>query len=401
MLEKIAKVIAHIDLDCFFVSVERVFHPELKGKPVIVSGNPEGRGVVSSASYEARAFGVRSAMPIQRARKCCPEAIVLPVRMGAYAEFSEKVFELLRDFSPLVEEASIDEAYLDLTGSEKLLGPPQTAAALIQQRVRDELDLPASLGIGSNKMIAKIASQQAKPLGIVEVALGQEQKFLSELPIGAIPGVGGKTEERLNVLGAKKVKHLVRLGPKLLESHFGKWGRELYERAQGRADDEVIAEASLPKSLGKEVTFDQDLDDFDQIEQWLFLLALKLGRRLRRKQLYAQRVTLKLRSPDFRTWTRTTGLDRATSEDWELFAAGLLLLRREKEKVRPLRLLGMSAGDLGSSPELNLFGEEERAKRERLMKALDRTREQFGFDAIYPARLQGLMEKIREEEEEG
>jgi DNA polymerase-4 len=161
----------------------------------------------------------------------------------------------------------------------------------------------------------------------------------------------------------------------------------------------VVAEASLPKSIGKEVTFDQDLDDFDQIEQWLFLLALKLGRRLRRKQLYAKRVTLKLRSPDFSTWTRTTGLDRATSEDWELFAAGLLLLRREREKVRPLRLLGMSAGDLGSSPELNLFGEEERAKRERLMKALDRAREQFGFDAIYPARLQGLMQKIREEEE--
>ncbi len=390
----------HLDLDCFFVSVERVLNPELKGKPVIVSGNPEGRGVVSSASYEARRFGVKSAMPIQRARRLCPEAVVLPVRMGFYADYSEKVFVLLRDFSPLLEEASIDEAYLDLTGSERLFGPAKSAAEQIRNRIQQALGLPASIGIGSNKMIAKIASQLAKPLGIVEVKAGTEQEFLSELLISAIPGVGGKSEERLNLLGAKKIKHLVRLGPELLERHFGKMGRELYDRARGIADAEVISEAELPKSIGKEVTFEQDLYDFAQIEQWLYLLAFKLGIRLRAKGLFAKRLTLKFRSPDFTTWTRTSGLEFATSQDQELMDAALKLLGREKAKAQSLRLLGISASDLGLTRQAGLFGEEDRQKRERLMKALDHAREQFGFDAIYPARLKSLMEQIGSEEED-
>jgi len=400
MPEKGKKVILHIDLDCFFVSVERVLNPGLKGKAVIVSGNPEGRGVVSSASYEARAFGVKSGMPIQKARRLCKTAIVLPVRMSAYAEFSEKVFELLRDFSPLVEEASIDEAYLDLTGTERLFGPAPATALLIQKRIQEELGLPGSLGIGGNKMIAKIASQLAKPGGIVEVPAGSEESFLSELEIGAIPGVGGKTEERLILLGAKKIKHLIRLGPELLAGHFGKMGRELYERARGLADDQVVAEEEMPKSIGKEVTFEQDLYDLGQIEQWLYLLALKLGLRLRRKELYAKRITLKFRSPEFITWTRTTGLDFAANQDSELLSSARELLLREKEKAQPLRLLGISAGDLSLTRQPGLFGEEERQKRERLTKALDQARQRFGFDAIYPAQLKQLMEKIKEEEKE-
>jgi len=398
-MTKPQKVIAHIDLDCFFVSVERIFDPGLKDKPVIVSGNPEGRGVVSSASYEARSFGVKSGMPIQRAKKLCPNAIVLPVRMNAYAEYSEKVFELLRNFSPLLEEASIDEAYLDITGTERLFGPPKQLAQKIQRQVQNELGLPSSIGIAGNKMTAKVASQLAKPGGILEVPPGKEQEFLSELPISAIPGVGGKTEERLKLLGAKKVKHLLSLGQKILERHFGKWGLELFLRAQGIADDLVIAEAETPKSISKEITFDQDLSDYEQIQQWLYLLILKLGIRLRKKQLYAKRLTLKLRSPDFSTWTRTTKLAQMTNQDPELMSAGLLLLQREKPKAPLLRLLGVSASELSKSYEPCLF-EEDRKKKENLMKALDKAREKFGFDAIYPAKLKPLMEKMREEKKE-
>jgi len=401
MPEAQAKTILHIDLDCFFVSVERIFDPSFKGKPVLVSGNPEGRGVVSSASYEARKFGVRSAMPIQKARKLCPQCIVLPVRMGAYAEFSERVFALLREFTPLVEEASIDEAYLDLTGTDKLFGPALAAAEKIQKRVSDELGLPSSIGIGSNKLIAKIASQLAKPGGIIEVPAGKEKDFLAELSIGVIPGVGGKTEKRLEALAAKKVKHILQLGRELMERHFGKWGAELWQKASGLGETEVIAEEEAPKSLGKEVTFDQDLGNLAELEEWLYSLVVSLGIRLRKRGLYAGRVSLKLRSPDFKTWTRTARLDTATNQDSELYAAAVKILEKENRPGFVLRLIGIYASDLSPVREVPLFQKDEIEKKDRLFRALDQTRERFGRDSIYPARIRKIMhEKEKEDGDE-
>jgi DNA polymerase IV len=393
MSEQRFKKILHMDLDCFFVSVERVLEPSLNGRPVIVSGNPEGRGVVSSASYEARGFGVRSGMPIQRARKLCPEALVIACRMSRYAEYSEKAFELLREFSPLVEEASIDEAYLDLTGTEKLFGEAKEAAGKIRSRLQGELGLPASIGIASNKLMAKISSQQAKPGGIIEVLAGGEQEFLAELPVGAIPGIGGKTEERLRLLGAKQIKHLVQLKPALLREHFGVMGEEIYQRSLGRGDDTVVNEESAPKSLGRETTFDRDLSDPALIEEWLYLLVLKLGIRLRQRGLFAGRLSLKFRSPEFKTWTRTNSLAPATSQDTELFAAATKILEREKKEKLLIRLLGVSASDLSETRQMPLFERDKIEKRDRLFKAVDRTRERFGAHAIYPARLKKLIEQ--------
>jgi len=397
MEQKPARVILHIDLDCFFVSVERVLGPSLASKPVLVSGNPQGRGVVSSASYEARQFGVKSGMAIQKARKLCPQAIVLPARMNQYAEFSERVFDLLREFSPLVEEASIDEAYLDLTGTERLLGPRQTVAKKIQRRIRDELGLPASIGIGSSKVVAKVASKQAKPEGIIVVGKGTEAEFLAELPVRALPGVGGRTEAQLKLLGARKIKDLVRLGPELLKRQFGKWGAELWARSQGVGDDEVVSEESAPKSLGKEVTFDQDISEPALIEEWLYLLAIKLGLRLRKRGLFAKTLTLKFRSPDFQTWTRSVPLDPATSQDFELFGHALKILEQEKSRSLVIRLLGITASDLSSIRQLPLFEKEKMEKRDRLFKALDQAHARFGLDSIYPARIIKLVQRGKKE----
>jgi len=399
MEEKPSRKIIHIDLDCFFVSVERVLDASLRAKPVIVSGNPGGRGVVSSASYEARKSGVKSGMPVQRARKLCPEALVLEVRMDKYAEYSERVFELLRGFSPLVEEASIDEAYLDLSGTERLFGPAKEAARSIKARVQGQLGLPSSIGIASNKLVAKIASQQAKPGGIVEVCAGGEKKFLAELPVGAIPGIGGRTEERLNLLGAKKIKHIVELKPEVLRRHFGKMGDELLLRSLGQGDDIVVSEEGAPKSLGKEITFDRDLSDPGLLEEWLYLLVLKLGLRLRKRGLFAGRLTLKFRDPEFKTWTRTSRLEIESNQDSELFALALKILQKEKPKLL-VRLLGVSATELGETRRMPLFGKEKIEKRDRLFQALDRTRARFGPDAIYPARLKKLMAQTGKGEED-
>jgi len=365
-----------------------------------VSGNPGGRGVVSSASYEARRFGVKSGMPIQKARKLCPDALVLEVRMGRYAEYSERVFELLREFSPLVEEASIDEAYLDLSGTERLFGPAKEAARKIKARVQGQLGLPSSIGIASNKLVAKIASQQAKPGGIVEVPAGLEKEFLAELPVGAIPGIGGRTEERLNLLGAIKVRHIAELKCEVLRHHFGVMGGEIWLRSLGQGDDLVVSEEGSPKSLGKEITFDQDLGDPGLLEEWLYLLVLKLGLRLRQQGLFAGRLTLKFRDPEFKTWTRTSRLEVESNQDSELFALALKILQRENSKKLLIRLLGVSAGDLGETRQMPLFGREKIEKRDRLFSALDRTRARFGAGAIYPARLKKLMEQTEKGEED-
>ena len=397
-MSKKGKTILHIDLDCFFVSVERVLNPALNSKPVIVSGKPDSRGVVSSASYEARAFGVKNGMPLTKALKLCPDAIVLPINKTAYAHFSEQVFNLLRRFSPFVEEASIDEAYIDLTGMVERYGSARKAGEIIQREIKTRLALPCSVGIGSNKLIAKIASKLAKPEGIVEVAFGAEKEFIAELPINILPGVGGKTEERLRLLGAKKVKHIVSLGQDLLITHFGKLGIYIYRSALGKGESKLNIEGEPPKSLSKEITFDQDIFDPEEKEQWIYLLILKLGMKLREWGLYAQRLTLKFRSPDFTTWTRTTRLKSATNNDQTLFFYARKILQREDKPNQPLRLLGVSAGELCSTCQLDLFESEKWEKQNKLLKALDELRKDFGLDIIYPARIRKLMEKINKGE---
>ena len=394
LMRRAFKIIAHLDLDCFFVSVERIFHPELKDKPVIVSGKPEGRGVVSSASYEARAYGVKNGMALKQAKKLCPEAVVLPLQMELYAYFSEQVFNLLKEFSPLVEEASVDEAYLDLSGCEKLFGSPKKTAQLIQKTIKEKLALPCSIGIGSNKLVAKVASKLAKPEGILEVPAGKEEEFLAEFPIDILPGIGGKTKDRLQLLGAKKVKHLLSLGSKILQEHFGKFGLEIYKRAQGLGETELVVEQVPPKSLGKEITFDRDIFDPKEKEEWLYLLILKLGIKLREHNLYAQRLTLKFRSPDFTTWSRSIRLPTPSNQDKVLLAYAQKVLERENPS-QPLRLLGVSGGDLVPIRQLDLFEQEKTAKQEQLLKALDQLRKIYGISSIYPAELKELISQLK------
>ena len=302
--------IFHLDMDAFFVSVEELFDPSLKGKPVVVGGRPNERGVVSAASYAARKFGVHSAMPLRTAYKTCPQAIFVDGHPERYREYSEKVFEVLASFSPRVEMASIDEAYLEMTGTERLLGPPIRAAHLLHQRVKEKIALNCSIGISTARMVAKVASDQAKPNGVLWVVPGAEAAFLAPLDVRRIPGVGKVMEARLHALGIRKVGDLARLDEAFLEEKFGKWGLALAGKSKGMDAggwfDTEVGEEEDPKSISHEHTFDVDTADAGLLEATLARLSLMVGRRLREHGLFTRTVQLKLRYKDFTTLTRAS-----------------------------------------------------------------------------------------------
>ncbi|HOK47692.1 MAG TPA: DNA polymerase IV, partial [Bryobacteraceae bacterium] len=293
------KTIFHVDMDAFFVSVEELFDPSLKGKAVVVGGQAHERGVVSAASYEARKYGVHSAMPLRTAYQRCPHAIFIDGHPARYREYSEKVFDVLRSFSPVVEMASIDEAYLDMTGTERLHGPPLRAAHLLHEKVKERTGLNCSIGIATSRMVAKVASDQAKPNGILWVIPGQEAAFLAPLDVRKIPGVGKVTEKRLHEYGIRRVGDLSRLDERFLEERFGKWGLALAGKARGLDAggwfDAEIGVEEAPKSISHEHTFAEDTTDPDLIESTLAQLCVMVGRRLREHALYAGTVQLKLR----------------------------------------------------------------------------------------------------------
>jgi DNA polymerase IV len=379
------RAIAHVDMDAFYASVEQRDRPELRGLPVIVGADPKGRGVVSAASYEARVFGVRSAMPIGKAARLCPHAVFVPVDMDKYARVSSEIMAILGDFSPLVEPVSVDEAFLDLTGTESLLGPPPEAVRQIKQRIRAETGLTASAGLAANKFIAKIASDLRKPDGMVVVEPGREAEFLAPLPIERLWGVGKATAKSLAGLGIGTIGQLQRLPRATLVSRLGGHGADLHDLAFGR-DERAVEPWTAPKSMGAETTFERDTDDRTRLETTLRGQAERVARELRAGGVAASRVTLKLRFADFRTLTRSHTGD-PTQDGLELYRRVLVLFARER-LVQRVRLIGLSASTLGptESGQLDLL-DPNALRRERLARAVDGITGRFGTGAIRPAAL--------------
>jgi DNA polymerase-4 len=381
----VARAIVHVDMDAFYASVEQRDRPELRGLPVIVGADPKGRGVVSAASYEARVFGVRSAMPISKAYRLCPHGVYLPVDMAKYARVSDEIMEILGGFTPLVEPVSVDEAFLDLTGTQTLWGPPREAVARIKARIRDETGLTASAGLAANKFVAKVASDLEKPDGLVVVPAGGEAAFLAPLPIERLWGVGKATAKELATLGVATIGQIQALSPRVLTARLGPHGVDLLALAFGR-DERAVEPFSPPKSMGAEETFERDCHELVRLEETLRGQAERVARELRAERLAACRVTLKLRWADFRTLTRSHTGD-PTQDGLELYRRAATLLARER-LIQPVRLIGLSASTFrpearGQLPLLDPAA----VRREHLARAVDRITGRFGRSAIRPARL--------------
>ncbi len=380
------KQIACVDMDAFFVSVELLYRPELRGQPVIVGAPGDQRGVVAAASYEARQFGIHSAMPSRTAKRLCPQAIFLPPRSELYEEWSGKVRKILERFTPVVQMVSIDEAYLDLTGTERLHGKAWQAAQKIQQAINDETQLPCSIGVARTYLVAKVASDLAKPRGLLWVPPGTEAAFLAPLPVRRIPGIGPVTEKALAALGIKTVGELARVERARLEKDFGRWGEALYRKARGEDSDLWFVDEEQ-KSISHERTFDHDVADREKLEAALSHLAQLVAGRLRAEKLYARTITLKLRYANFQTLTRAQTLPEATDLDRAIFDTARKLFARHGKAGRAVRLLGIAASNLVAGPgQLSLLEESQRVRQEELARATDRVRARHGADAVRTAR---------------
>ena len=389
----------HVDMDAFFVSVEELYDPSLKGKPVVVGGRPNERGVVSAASYAARKFGVHSAMPLRTAYKLCPQAIFVDGHPSRYRENSQKVYEVLHSFSPLVEMASIDEAYLDISGTQRLYGPPLRAAHLLHDRMKTATRLNCSIGIAASRLVAKISSDQAKPNGVLWVIPGQEAAFLAPLDVRKVPGVGKVTERNLHLLGILKVGDLARLDEAFLEERFGKWGMALAGKSRGQDAggwyDTDIGENAGPKSVSHEHTFSEDTADAAQLEAMLARLCEMVGRRLREGGLHARTIQLKLRYSDFSTITRAHSVARATQLDNELADEIRTLFHANWKPGAAVRLLGVHVSGWAEGEEqLDLLGDGKHERWQQALAAADRMRDKFGESAVSLAA--SLRGKFRE-----
>ncbi len=381
------KTIFHVDMDAFFVSVEELSDPSLKGKAVVVGGQRDERGVVSAASYEARKFGVHSAMPLRTAAKLCPHAIFVDGHPERYRECSGKVYEVLNSFSPQVEMASIDEAYLDMTGTERLHGPPLRAAHGLHDKMKLATQLNCSIGIGTSRLIAKVSSAQAKPNGVLWIMPGQEAKFLAPLDVRDIPGVGKVMEQDLHQLGVYRVGDLAALQENVLEEHFGKWGMALAGKARGEDaggwfDSEVGADTD-PKSISHEHTYNHDTADIEQLESTLMRLSEMVGRRLRENRLHARTIQLRLRYQDFTTITRAHSLAEPTQLDTEIFEQVRTLFRDNWRKAAKVRLLGVHvSGFEGHSGQIELLDSTLHERWNKALTTADRLRDKFGESSI-------------------
>jgi DNA polymerase IV len=381
------RTILHVDLDAFFAAVEQRDRPELRGKPVIVGGGgPNDRGVVSTASYEARVFGVRSAMPLRTAGRLCPHAIFLPVDGAKYQAVSREVMAVLRRFTPQVEPISIDEAFLDVTGSRGLFGDGEAIGRLIKDEVRSTVDLTISVGVASTKLVAKIASDLRKPDGLVVVPPGTEAAFLAPLEIGRLWGVGEKSAAVLRDDGVRTIGDLAALPADLLERRFGKMGPMLGERARG-LDADPVAGREPAKSIGHEHTFDVDTSDPEQIERTLLGMSEGVAGRLRDSGVRATTITVKIRDTTFRTITRQRTLKEPTDLTDPIFRTALDLARPEVRGLR-IRLLGVTASGLGEREQLSLFDVDDPRER-RVVQATDALRHRYGERAVTRARLVG------------
>ncbi len=380
--------IIHIDMDAFYASVEQRDNPALRGLPVIVGGSPDRRGVVSAASYEARVYGVHSAMPTSQARRLCPSGIFLPVRMHRYREVSDQIFDMFQDYTPLIEPLSLDESFLDVTGSEGLFGPALQIARDLKRRIRETTGLTASAGIAPNKFLAKIASDWKKPDGLVEIPPDGVENFLRDLPISKLWGVGKATEEVLKALGILRVGQLAVYPAETIEKKLGKFGLELISLARGE-DNRPVEPYGEAKSISQEETFTPDLEDLEKMKRVLLEQAEQVGWELRSQKLKGFTVTLKARYPDFTTVTRSVTLSSPTDQGIEIFRAALNLLEKTDALRRRARLLGVGISNLRrlEHPEqLSLF-QAARDKVQRSIAAMDQIRNKFGAEAIKRASL--------------
>jgi DNA polymerase-4 len=341
------RAIVHLDLDAFYAAVEVLQDPSLQGKPVAVGGRPEQRGVVASASYAARAFGVHSAMPTTRALALCPELIVLPGRFGLYRDYSRRVMHILHQTTPLVEQMSIDEAYLDLSEQAPAWDDAIDTAGELQRRVREEVELSASLGVATNKLVAKVASDRDKPGGLTIVRPGEEQTFLAPLPVRVLLGVGPVTARKLAELGVTTVGDLAQVPEEELRARFGSHGAAMARHAQGIDNHPVVTHHEL-KSVSQERTFSRDLVEVSALKQHLWHMSQGVARRLQEAGLAAGTVAIKLRYADFTTLSRQTTLPVPTSDEQEIYRAALNLFQRVWQGKRPVRLLGVAGRQLSS-----------------------------------------------------
>ena len=382
-----AKTIFHVDMDAFFVSVEELFDPSLKGKPVVVGGQRDERGVVSAASYAARKFGVHSAMPLRTAAKLCPQAVFVDGHPERYREYSSKVYKVLSEFTPLLDMASIDEAYLDMTGTERLHGPPLRAAHALHGRMKAETSLNCSIGIGTSRLVAKVSSGKAKPNGVLWVVPGEEAKMLAPLDVRDIPGVGEVTERNLKALGINQVRDLARFDDAFLEEKFGKWGLALAGKARGEDAggwfDSEVGSGTEAKSISHEHTYNEDTASPEQLEATLMRLSEMVGRRLREAELHARTIQLKLRYKDFSTITRAHSIPEATQLDTEIFGHVRALFRKNWEKGAEVRLLGVQVSHFSSpGTQLNFIEDDRQQKWKQALTAADKLRDKFGEASV-------------------
>jgi DNA polymerase-4 len=380
------RAIIHVDMDAFFASVEVLDNPALAGLPVAVGGRAEDRGVIAAASYEARKFGVHSAMSTAQAQRLCPQLVLLPARFERYREMSGKVFAILRDYTPVVEPLSIDEAFLDMTGCERLYGPAGEVGRRIKERIRRETKLVASVGVAPNKFLAKLASDMKKPDGFMLITAAEAPALLAGLPIGRLWGVGQATERLLSGLGVCRVRDLFAVPRDTLERRLGRYAGTLLELARG-VDERPVEPHSDPKSIGAETTFPADLSDHDELRRHLDRLVERVAGELRQTGFQARTVHVKARFPDFSTVTRAHTLPVAADETGTIRAAARDLFEKRLDRYdRPLRLVGVSVSGL-VRPALvqgTLFDDPDLDRARRLDKAKDDIRAAFGSTALRP-----------------
>jgi DNA polymerase IV len=374
------KTIFHLDMDAFFVSVERILDPTLEGKPVIVGGDPHGRGVVTACSYEARKFGLHSAMPIRNAFRLCPQGIYLQGHFKEYVRYSHAVKRLLEKLFPLIEQASVDEFYLDYTGCEKINGKPEEFAKKIQDEIWEKIHLPCSIGIASNKTIAKIASDFKKPKGITYVPHGDEKKFLHPLAIERIPGVGKVTFPMLRARGFTTVGDIANASQDYLSALLGKFGIDLWEKANGQGSD-YISTGHERKSISKETTFNSDVVSAETIEKVLFDLASRICQLLRNENRIISTVSIKLRYSDFVTITRAKTIP-STDDDKTIFETAASLFRNAYTRKVGIRLIGIHLSKLNHFSEQETLFEDDEILRKKMLRAVMKIRDKFGYESI-------------------
>jgi len=382
----VERAILHVDMNAFFASVEQQADAALRGRPVLVSGDPEGRSVVSAASYEARQYGVRAGMPLATARRLCPDAVVVRARHREYARISRQILSILAEYTPLVEPYSIDEAFLDLTGCAAVAGAPGQAAVSIKREIRESTGLTCSIGIAPNRLLAKMASDLEKPDGLVCLEPADIPRVLWPLPVNRLFGVGQKTAESLRSRGILTIGALAQMPVGLLQQGLGPGAARLSDLAWGRDDSPVVSEAAAAKSISHEVTLATDSSDHNQVQELLLDMCDRVARRVRQAALQGRTVELKLRDAQFQTITRSRTLEAPTQLAEDIYAACLDLIARHWDE-NPLRLVGVALSQLTSTGHGQLRFPDGKERRRQLAVVTDAIRDRFGEDSLVRARL--------------